>query len=133
MPGITTPIDSETIAKSAWEAWHKVDAEQTATHRVYGVAMHASGDAIFQLGPRSVIEVVTGGGYLATPASNEWLYLLDRCIWQGNFMVCVQPRRGSTNCKPILRYYPGKQAGWSTKSLHPDIGGLGSVDATILS
>ena len=120
---------SELNAAVAWEAWRQCAAQFSATHRVYGVALHAAGDTVFQLTPADRIERITGGGLLAADASTADLALLDRCIADGNFMVCIQERRPSAT---ILRVYPAKTEGWSIKSLHPSKGGSGLIAATVI-
>ncbi len=122
----------ELVAAAAWQAWKHVTAEFGATHRVYGVAMHSAGDTIFQLASNDRIQVVSGGGLLATNASPADLALIDRCIADGNFMTCVQERGGARSQRPVLRVYPGLEPGWSIKSLHPSRGGRGSVSATVV-
>lgn len=119
----------EVNAAAAWEAWRQSATQFGATHRVYGVAMHAAGDAVFQLTPAGGIELVSGGGLLAANASGADLALLDRCTAEGNFMVCVQERRPSAM---ILRVHPAKTEGWSVKSLHPSKGGAGLIAATVI-
>lgn len=122
---------AEAQCAAAWRAWRDSQDAFGVTHRVYGVAMHSAGDTHFQTAPSGAIEVVTGGGLLARPATRADLALLDRCVADGNFMVCVQHRRrGPAN--PVLRVHPGRDEGWSVKSLHPARGGLGTVSATVI-
>ena len=121
----------ETRAADTWLAWRQCDEEFGGTHRVYGVAMHAAGDTIFQSSIKGGIEVVIGSGLLLRPAGRSDVGLLDQCIASGNFMVCVHPR-GHGEGPPILRVYPGQQDGWSVKSLHPSRGGLGRISATVI-
>lgn len=118
-----------TSSAEAWSAWHEAGLDFGRSHRVYGVAMHRAGDTIFQTTPRGDLEVVTGGGLLARTADSADIALLDRCIAEGSFMVCVQERRPSAI---VLRVHPAKTEGWSVKSLHPSKGGTGTISATVV-
>lgn len=123
-------IGKQDPSAEAWQAWHDASITFGSMHRVYGVAMHSSGDTVFQTSANGTVEVVTGGGLLAKRADSRDLALLDRCMAEGSFMVCVQGRWRGTS--PILRVHPGRVDGWSVKSLHPSKGGVGTVSATVV-
>lgn len=125
-------IAGDERSMAAWAAWRATTDSRCASHRVYGVAPQHDGDTIFHLTADGTIEVVSGGGWLTARASRAELSRLDRSMEEGTFMVCIQERARLESGRLILRVFPGMEDGWSIKSLHPSLGGCGSISATVI-